>query len=267
MTRVLPWLATGVTLGTVPYVVLKISWLAGGDIGLRDPALMQTTTYMVANSITLVLDLLVVALAWLLALAARRRLLVVLAPLVWGATGLMVTPVLSAAVIAVAGDPSTERLARDALHAWVYVVVYVGFAVQGVGIVTLFGAQVVRVWPWLFARRSAPSSPILVGGVSAGALAGLGFLLLASGVDPGLVRSRRVRECGARVLGGHGAAVRGWGALGQWRRCAASACSESCAPGSGRVRWSAGADTPCSWHPSTQTSPRPRRCRSLRWPR
>ena len=76
-----PALAGGrVTLGTVPYVVLKISWLAGGDIGLRDPALMQTTTYMVANSITLVLDLLVVALAWLLALAARRRLLVVLAP-------------------------------------------------------------------------------------------------------------------------------------------------------------------------------------------
>ena len=184
MTRVLPWLATGVTLGTVPYVVLKISWLAGGDMGLRDPALMQTTTYMVANSITLVLDLVVVALAWLLALAARRRLLVVLAPLVWGATGLMVTPVLSAAVIAVAGDPSTERLAGDALHAWVYVVVYVGFAVQGVGIATLFGAQVVRAWPWLFARRSAPSSPILVGGVSAGALAGLGFLLLASGVDP-----------------------------------------------------------------------------------
>jgi hypothetical protein len=95
----------------------------------------------------------------------------------------MVTPVLSAVVIAVAGDPSTERLAGDALHAWVYVVVYVGFAVQGVGIATLFGAQVVRAWPWLFARRSAPSSPILVGGASAGALAGLGFLLLTGGVD------------------------------------------------------------------------------------
>src|SRR6478672_9902186 len=46
MTRVLPWLATGVTVGTLPYVVLKISWLAGGEMGLRDPALMQTTTYV-----------------------------------------------------------------------------------------------------------------------------------------------------------------------------------------------------------------------------
>ena len=36
MTRVLPWLATGVTLGTVPYVALKITWPAGGDAGLRD---------------------------------------------------------------------------------------------------------------------------------------------------------------------------------------------------------------------------------------
>ena len=87
MTRVLPWLATGVTVGTLPYVVLKISWLAGGDVGLQDPALMQTTTYVVANSITLVMDLVVVGLAWVLALAARPRLLVVLAPLVWGATG------------------------------------------------------------------------------------------------------------------------------------------------------------------------------------
>jgi hypothetical protein len=62
---------------------LKISWLAGGDVGLQDPALMQTTTYVVANSITLVLDLVVVALAWVLALASPRQLLVVLAPLVW----------------------------------------------------------------------------------------------------------------------------------------------------------------------------------------
>jgi hypothetical protein len=183
MTRGLPWLAAAVTVGTVPYVVLKISWLVGDDVGLRDPALMQTTTYVVANSITLVLDLVVVALAWVLALASPRRLLVVLAPLVWGATGLMVTPVLSAAVIAVAGDPSTERLAGDALYAWVYAVVYLGFAIQGVGIVTLFGVKVVRAWPWLFARRSARISPILVGGASAGALAGLGFLLLASGVE------------------------------------------------------------------------------------
>ena len=123
-------------------------WLAGGDLGLGDPALMQTTTYVVANSITLVLDLVVVALAWVLALGAPQRLLVVLAPLVWGATGLMVTPVLSAAVNAVTGDPSAERLAGDALHAWVYAVVYLGFAVQGVGIAALFGAQVARTWPW-----------------------------------------------------------------------------------------------------------------------
>jgi hypothetical protein len=79
--------------------------------GLRDPELMQTTTFVVANSITLILDLVVVALAWVLAFGPRRRLLVVLAPLVWGATGLMVTPVLSAAVLAVTGGPSDERLA------------------------------------------------------------------------------------------------------------------------------------------------------------
>jgi hypothetical protein len=108
------------------------------------------------------------------------------------------------------------------------VVVYVGFAVQSLGIATLFGAQVVRAWPWLFARWSARISPILVGGASAGALAGFGFLLLASGVE--------------RVWFGPAVsadAERGsWvvtkllclaGALGQWRRYATSACSQSCA--------------------------------------
>jgi hypothetical protein len=262
MTRGLPWLAAGVTVGTVPYVVLKISWLVGGGVGLRDPALMQTTTYVVANSITVVLDLVVVALAWVLALAPPRRLLVVLAPLVWGATGLMVTPVLSAAVIAVAGDPSTERLAGDALYAWVYAVVYVGFAIQGVGIVTLFGVQVVRAWPWLFARRSARISPILVGGASAGALTGLGFLLRraesnGSGSVPPCLRMR------SEAPGWSRGCCAWQGRWGQWRRYAASACSQSRAPGSGLGRWSAGVDSTCSWQPSTQLSPRARRCRSL----
>jgi hypothetical protein len=114
--RALTWLAAGVTLATAPYVVLKISWLAGGDLGLRDTALMQTT----------------------------------------------VTPVLSAAMITVTDHPSAERLAGDALHAWVYAVVYVGFAVQGVGIAALFGAQVVRAWPRLFARLAGLSGVVLV---------------------------------------------------------------------------------------------------------
>jgi hypothetical protein len=83
MTRVLPWLATGVTVGTLPYVGSRSAGWPAGDVGLQDPALMQTTTYVVANSITLVLDLVVVALAWVLALASPRQLLVVLAPLVW----------------------------------------------------------------------------------------------------------------------------------------------------------------------------------------
>jgi hypothetical protein len=75
----------------------------------------------------------------------------------------MGTPVLSAAVIAVVGNSSTERLAGDALYAWVYVVVYVGFAVQSLGIATLFGAQAVRAWPWLVTAMSyetfSPSPP------------------------------------------------------------------------------------------------------------
>ena len=112
--RALTWLAAGVTLATAPYVVLKISWLAGGDLGLRDTALMQTT----------------------------------------------ITPVLSAAMITVTDHPSAERLAGDACIAWVYAVVYVGFAVQGVGIAALFGAQVVR--PRLFARLAGLSGVVLV---------------------------------------------------------------------------------------------------------
>ena len=65
-------------------------------------------------------------------------------------------------MITVTDHPSAERLAGDALHAWVYAVVYVGFAVQGVGIAALFGAQVVRAWPRLFARLAGLSGVVLV---------------------------------------------------------------------------------------------------------
>lgn len=73
-----------------------------------------------------------------------------------------VTPVLSAAVITVTGHPATEGHAGDALHAWVDAVVYLGFAVQAVGIAALFGAQVVRAWPRLFGRLAGLSGVVLV---------------------------------------------------------------------------------------------------------
>jgi hypothetical protein len=123
----------------------------------------------------------------------------------------METPVLSAAVIAVAGDPSTERLAGDALHAWVYVVVYVGFAIQGVGTATLFGPGRTRLA--LALRAAVGAQQPDPGRRRVGRCAGWSRISAAGERSrSGLVRSRRVRECGARVLGGHGAAVRGRGA-------------------------------------------------------
>ena len=140
----------------------------------------------------------------------------------------MATPVLSAAVIAVVGNSSTERLAGDALYAWVYVVVYVGFAVQSLGIATLFGAQVVRAWlgssrggrrvsarSWSAARRLVR------------------WLVLdfccwraesnGSGSVPPCLRMR------SEAPGWSRGCCAWQGRWGQWQWYATSACSQSCA--------------------------------------
>jgi len=120
--------------GTLPYLALKVHWLSGGHAGVRPGLDMQSPTLMIANLVTLVLDTVVIALAWSLVGRLRPRTVRLVAPLVWGATGLMATPVLTYLIVLVT-DPALA--AGTDLAPWVYAAVYGSFAAQAAGLLTL----------------------------------------------------------------------------------------------------------------------------------
>jgi hypothetical protein len=84
-------LALGAAVGTVPYLGLKVAWIAGSGVGLPDPGPMHTPPMIAANAVTAALDVCVVLLALALTMGWGRRLpaLVVLLP-AWVGTGLLV---------------------------------------------------------------------------------------------------------------------------------------------------------------------------------
>lgn len=59
-------------VGTLPYLALKVQWLSGGDAGVRPGFDMHSRTLTIANLVTLVLDGVVIALAWTLSGGSGR---------------------------------------------------------------------------------------------------------------------------------------------------------------------------------------------------
>ncbi|MEU0374816.1 hypothetical protein ABZ070_32345 [Streptomyces sp. NPDC006283] len=128
----------------VPYLGLKISWIAGSRVGIPDgSALLDHRVLMaLANSVTVLMDGAVVVLAMLLTrpwgLRVRAWLLTV--PM-WGATGLLAPIMVGFPLqqIGVAfGGTRTQDSAEPFLHDWVFAVVYGGFILQGLALGTLF---------------------------------------------------------------------------------------------------------------------------------
>ncbi|MEV6248523.1 hypothetical protein AB0M38_20305 [Streptomyces sp. NPDC051742] len=204
--RALRWLAI---LACVPYVSLKVAWVAGSEIGIpAGSALLDHPRMMaVANAVTVVADALVVVLALLLTQAWGRRFPAwPLALPMWAATGLLV-PIMTGypaqlAVAAVTGDEKAAAPAEPFLDPWVFGVVYGGFILQGLALGTLFVLYARDRWGRLWAGRLGELSARASGpGVRALALAGsvlaLGpaalHLLWAAGSTTGL-SARRIAE-------------------------------------------------------------------------
>ncbi|OZM76281.1 hypothetical protein CFP66_41725 [Pseudonocardia sp. MH-G8] len=156
--RALGWLAAA---GTLPYLVLKLLWLSGSTIGVREPAFLSDPVIVVANAVTFAMDLLVIGLVFALTSRWGERLpaWLVLLP-VWVGTGFlvpMVVSVLPATVVEVlSGTPAPE-----VFEPWLQPLVYGGFAWQGVFLMAAFGAHVVRRWSGVVAAAS-PLPPALV---------------------------------------------------------------------------------------------------------
>ncbi|TXS45543.1 hypothetical protein EAO75_22155 [Streptomyces sp. uw30] len=122
----------------VPYLSLKVAWLAGSRIGIPDGSslLEHRASMAVANSVTVLMDAAVIVLALVLTrpwgLRVPAWLLVLPA---WVATGLL-APIMAGfpiqlVVDALGGATNTTAGGEPFLDAWVFGVVYTGFIVQG----------------------------------------------------------------------------------------------------------------------------------------
>ena len=128
----------------LPYAALKVAWLTGSSVGSATAvgaASLHDGRHSVGNVVTLAMELVAVTLA--LALSHRRgqtlSAAVVLIP-VWVGTGLLAPialglPLGIVAQAIVGGSPAP---ADNGLHGWVYAVVYGGFVVQAVALMTAF---------------------------------------------------------------------------------------------------------------------------------
>ncbi len=127
----------------IPYLVLKIIWLAGGQPGVADAAMMRETNMIALNVLTAGMDLVAIAIALTFTHAWGQRVpaWLVLPPM-WVATGLLAKFVAGVPVAVIAHALSrgeaVRRPAASPVHLWVYGVVYTEFVGMGIGLMLAF---------------------------------------------------------------------------------------------------------------------------------
>ncbi|GGQ71293.1 hypothetical protein [Couchioplanes azureus] len=143
---------------TVPYLALKVAWIAGVPVGVSDPALMRQPAMLAANIITAGLELVAMAIALAFARDWGRRLPAwLLLPPMWVGTGLLTPIAVSMPIIAgyalLTGVPV---FGGRGLAPWVFAVVYGGFTAEASLLFTAFAGHARRRWgPLLRARVAA----------------------------------------------------------------------------------------------------------------
>jgi hypothetical protein len=152
-----------VVLAVVPYIALKVLWLSGTAVGVRNEsalAELHSTRLVVGNNLTIVLELMAVGLALALASGWGRRVPAwIVLGLGAGATGLLAPislglPVGSVLQLAVQGDVRTGGM--EHLSPWVFAVVYGGFGLMAIGIVVLGSRYAAARWSSVLRRPPDP---------------------------------------------------------------------------------------------------------------
>nr|WP_103531253.1 hypothetical protein [Streptomyces sp. SM11] len=189
----------------LPYIALKIAWMAGSRLGIPDGSALLDggTALRVANGATVLMDGAVIVLALLLTQSWGRRAPAWLLVLpMWVASGLLL-PIMTGFPIQMAvrlfgggsGLPVGEGNSEAFLDPWVFGVVYGGFIVQGLALGSLFALYARERWAHLWQGRlrdlpDGPTTPALRATAVAVALAallpGVTHLLWVSGSTAGL---------------------------------------------------------------------------------
>lgn len=194
--RVLRGLAVASCL---PYLALKVHWIAGGRLGIPEGSFLLAHQDMmgVANAVTVLMDGCVIVLALLLTQEWGRRVPAVLLTLpMWAATGLlapiMATFPLQLAVTAFTGGSPAPGGSAPFLDEWVFGVVYGGFILQGIALGALFVPYARVRWGHLWQGRvgqlAAHTGAVRITALVSAALAALvavPHLLRAAGAGAG----------------------------------------------------------------------------------
>lgn len=154
-------LCLGAALATLPYIALKIAWLAGSRVGIGDPSFGDDTAIQVANAITLALDVAALALAGVLGTRRGRRApgWTVVLPL-WVGAGLLGEILMLLPLTFVAGTVGSRPSSGPGpVEDWVYVLVYAGFAGLGLCLLPAFVGYVWQRWADQLVLR-APARPV-----------------------------------------------------------------------------------------------------------
>jgi hypothetical protein len=146
------------TIGAcLPYMALKIAWIAGSGVGAAT-AEMGSPKFVVGNVITVLLELVVIALIVQFTTEPGRGwpIWMVLGP-IWVGTGLLAPVALGvpAGVLAQLIAGGSPIPVGEELQAWVFATVYGGFVAQAVLLLAGFLVYVRGRWPWVLALKLA----------------------------------------------------------------------------------------------------------------
>lgn len=151
-----------------PYLILKLTWIAGSTIGITETSPLDASVVRGGNIVTAVMEL--TAIAILLAFTHQWGLRVpawlVLVP-AWIGTGLLAPFVITGPVIAASVVSDLAPVGDDSLAPWVGPLVYLSFGAQAVGIASCFVLYAKERWPYVFSghlsdRLIGPSRTALV---------------------------------------------------------------------------------------------------------
>ncbi|MFH9436833.1 hypothetical protein [Streptomyces rochei] len=161
-TRTLRLLRATAIAACLPYLGLKVAWIAGSRVGIPEGSalLEHRVTMAVGNGLTVLLDSCVIVLTLLLTRPWGLRVPAwTMALPVWVATGLL-APIMAGFPLqlltrALGGDTATSSGAEGEpfLDSWVFGVVYTGFIVQGLALGALFARYARKRWGRLWRGR------------------------------------------------------------------------------------------------------------------
>jgi hypothetical protein len=190
----------------LPYLALKVVWLAGGTLGVAEGFAMRDPSMFALNLLTAGMDLvgIGVALAFTHTWGLRIPAWLLLPP-IWVATGLLLRFVVAVPTVALVNALSSNSMSIKSgpVQPWVYVVVYTEFTGLGIGLMVAFVLYARVRWPEVWRRSTTPVTAAMTHVVqvplanTAALIAmavGLLHLLWAAGLTIGLGEQIAVRR-------------------------------------------------------------------------